>query len=57
MSKNAKESTLLIGELLIPLLKPTFGETNMAITMNRARITIEAPKYLFTVVYSSDKYL
>jgi len=26
----------------------------MAITMNRARITIEAPKYLFTVVYSSN---
>jgi hypothetical protein len=57
MSKKAKESTLLIGELLIPLLKPTFGETNMAITMNRARITIEAPKNLFTLVYQSNKYL
>ena len=57
MSKKAKESTLLIGELLVPLLKPTFGETNMAITTNIARITVEAPKYLFTVVYSSNYYL
>lgn len=46
--KKAEESALLIGELLlIALLKPTFGEISMAINMNKARVTIEAPKYLF----------
>jgi hypothetical protein len=46
--KKAEESALLTGELLlIALLKPTFGETSMAINMNKARVTIEAPKYLF----------
>jgi hypothetical protein len=43
----------LIGELLlVALLRPTFGETSMAININKARITIEAPKYLFNWFYT-----
>jgi len=58
MSKNTEESAVLIGELLLvallkALLKATRGETSIAINMNRARITIEAPKHLFKSILST----
>jgi hypothetical protein len=54
MYKNAEESAVLIGELLlVALLKATRGETSIAINMNKARITTEAPKYLFKGILST----
>lgn len=46
MYRNAVESALVIGELLV-LLRPTFVEASAATNTNKARRTTEAPKYLF----------
>jgi hypothetical protein len=46
MFKKAEESALMIGELLLILLKFTFGETNMANNKNRTRTITEAMMYL-----------
>ena|SRR5215469_4417321 len=47
MPRNAAESPLVIGKILA-LLKPAFGETRAATNANKARLTTETPKYLFT---------
>ena len=54
---SCKLRPTVIGELLLLLvaLKFNFGETSMAININKVRITTEAAKYFFNL-NSDDAY-
>jgi hypothetical protein len=49
-SKKAEESALMMGELLLLVVpKFSFGETNIAINVNKERLITEATRYLFKI--------